>query len=77
MKTDLRPYAIALLATVYAVAFWVFQARAPRDDAPAVNAPARAEVRIPPGWTVAQAGDPPPSTRVAPARARRIRTRSS
>ncbi len=91
-KTDLRPYVLAALATVYAAVFWVLQGRAPRDSAAndstnresprpiwydELPAGARPEVRLPPGWVIARAGDPPPRTRVAPARAPRIRTRSS
>ncbi len=63
--TDLRPYAVAVLATVYSVAFWVFQTRAPRAEAPAPRSKA-----------IVRAADPPHAPRVVVVRPR-IRTRSS
>jgi len=87
MKTiDLRPWAVALIASVYTVVFSIFQGRQSRessvgettvwyDELPTGSRP---DVRLPSGWTLARTTDPPsPATQQTPTRVPRIRTRSS
>lgn len=86
MKTiDLRPWAVALLASVYTAVFWTFRSRlAPSGDAPPhivwydeLPPNSRPNVPLPAGWTIARAGDPIATHRPMATRAPRIRTRSS
>ncbi len=104
--SNLKLYLIALLATAYVLAWWLFGARAADSSAaaPAIEASSepsgqprsawfhdlptaeRPVVEVPAGWHIADRTAPSPGVirsgvpvpvRVSPARAGRIRTRSS
>lgn len=87
MKTiDLRPWAVAVIASVYTLVFWIFQPRQPRPSSDgdttvwydALPTASRPDVPVPPGWMLAHTGEPPsPAPQQLPTRAPRVRTRSS